>query len=142
MPFQNTGKKPLTATVFENESVITEQYATHPVNISFWTCQQARSFYISKMFQNPTSKARLIKAGFTDRSIEALYILPFEVTKNIKLSMLQFKINRHSRYTRDKLFRAKIIDDDECQLCGVRQTLGHLFVKCRHVHSFWNLLAS
>ena len=94
------------------------------------------------MFQNATSKARLIQAGFTDRSIEALYILPFKVTKNIKLSMFQFKINHHILYTRDKLFRAKIIDNDECHLCGVRQTLGHLFVKCRHVHSFWNHLAS
>ena len=127
---------------FENEPVNIGQSATHPLNISFWTCKQARSFYVSKTFQNPTSKARLIKAGFTDRGIEALYILPFKVPKNIKLSMFQFKINHHILYTRDKLFRAKIIDNDECQLCGVRQTLEHLFVECRHVHSFWNLLAS
>ena len=56
--------------------------------------------------------------------------------------MFQFKINHHILYTRDKLFRAKIIDNDGCHLCGVRQTLEHLFVECRHVHSFWNLLAS
>ena len=56
--------------------------------------------------------------------------------------MFQFKINHHILYTRDKLFRAKIIENDECQLCGVRQTLEHLFVECRHVHSFWNLFAS
>ena len=65
----------------ENEPVNIGQSATHPLNISFWTCKQARSFYVSKTFQNPTSKARLIKAGFTDRGIEALYILPFKVTK-------------------------------------------------------------
>ena len=35
-----------------------------------------------------------------------------------------------------KLFRAKIIENDKCQLCGERQTLEHLFVECRHVHSF------
>jgi len=54
---------------FENEPVNTGQPATHPLNISFWTCQQAHSFYVSNTFQNPTSKARLIKVGFTDRSI-------------------------------------------------------------------------
>ena len=64
------------------------------------------------------------------------------MTKNIKLSMFQFKINHHILYTRDKLFKAKIIENDECQLCGVSQTLEHLFVECRHVHSFWNLFAS
>ena len=126
----------------ENESVTTEQSTTHPLNISFWTCQQACSFYISKTFQNATSKARLIKAGFTDQSIEALYILPFKVTRKIKLSMFQFKINHHILYTRDKLFRAKIIENDEFQLCGVSQTLEHLFVECRHIQSLWNLLVS
>ena len=53
--------------------------------------------------------------------------------------MFQFKINHHILYTRDKLLRAKIIENDECQLCGVSQTLEHLFVECRHVQSFWNL---
>ena len=94
------------------------------------------------MFQKPTSKVRLIKAGFTDLSIAALYILPFKVTKNIKLSMFQFRLNHHILYTCDKRFRAKIIENDECQLCGVRQTLEHLFVECRHVRSFWYLLTS
>ena len=56
--------------------------------------------------------------------------------------MFQFKINHHVLYTPSKLFRAKIIENDECQLCGVRQTLEHLFVECRHVHTFWNLFAS
>ena len=56
--------------------------------------------------------------------------------------MFHFKINHRILYTRDKLFRAKIIENDECQFCGVRQTLEYLFVERRHVHSFWNLLAS
>ena len=56
--------------------------------------------------------------------------------------MFQFKINHHILYTCSKLLRAKIIENDECQLCGVRQTLEHLFVECRHVHTFWNLFAS
>ena len=56
--------------------------------------------------------------------------------------MFQFKINHHILYTRSKLFRAKIIENDECQLWGVRQTLEHLFLECRHVHTFWNLFAS
>ena len=126
----------------ESELVTTGQSATHPLNISFLTCQQARSLYVSKTFKKPTSKARLTKAVFTDQSIKALYILPFKVTKNIKLSMFQFKINHHILYTRDKRFKAKIIESDECQLCGVSQTLKQMFVECRHVNSFWNLFAS
>ena len=45
-------------------------------------CRQARAFYVSKTFQEPTSEVRLVEAGFTDQTIAALYILPFELTKN------------------------------------------------------------
>ena len=60
---------------------------------------------------------------------------------NSNPSMFQFKINCPILYTRDKLLRAKIIENDESQLCGARQTrpfvlepppclLGELFVTC------------
>ena len=71
---------------------------------------------LSKSFQKPTSEVRLIEAGFTDQTIAALYVLPFKLTKNIKLSMFPFKINHHILYTCDKLFKAKITDSDSCRV--------------------------
>ena len=56
--------------------------------------------------------------------------------------MFQFKINHNILYTREKLFKAKITDDDKCQLCGKKQTLEHLFVECQQVDSFWNFFSS
>ena len=53
--------------------------------------------------------------------------------------MFQFKIHYHIKYTRDKLFKAKITDSDSCHVCESKQTLEHLFAKCQHVHSFSNL---
>ena len=106
-----------------------------------WTCQYALSFYISKIFQKPTSEARLTRAGFTDQ-ISALYSLPFKVSKNIKLSMFQFRINHNIIYTRDKLLRAKIVENGKCQACGCKQALVHLLVECQYVDTFWNSFAS
>ena len=39
--------------------------------------------------------------------------------------MFQFRLNHHILYTRDNLFRAKIIENDECELCSCerRQTM-------------------
>ena len=94
------------------------------------TCRQARAFYVSKTFQKLTSEVHLIvEAGFTDQTFAALYVLPFKLTKNIKLFMFQFKINRHILYTRDKLFKAKITDRDSCHVCKLKQTVGYLFVE-------------
>ena len=140
-PFLSTGKKPFTATLKTNQ--LLQDSPRHTLEtFHFGLVSKHAHFTSPKRSKTPTSKARLIKAGFTDRIIEALYILLFKVTKSIKLSTFQFKINHHILYTRDKLFRAKIIENDECQLCGVSQTLQHLFVECRHVQSFWNLLVS
>ena len=80
-----------------------------------------------------SAEARLIRAGFTDQNISALHSLPFKVTKNIKLSMFQFKINHNIIYTRDKLFGAKISENDKYQSCGIKQTLEHLFAECQYV---------
>ena len=83
----------------------------------------------------PTPEARLTGAGFTDQ-ITALYSLPFKASKNIKLSIFQFKMNHNIIYTRDKLFRAKIVENDKCQACGSKQTLVHLLEESQHVDTF------
>ena len=85
--------------------------------------------------QTPTPEIRLIRAGFTDQ-ISALDSLPFKAPKNRKLAMFQFKMNHNIVYTRDKLFRAKIVENDK------RQTLVHLLVECQYVDTFWNSFAS
>ena len=95
----------------ENDSVVSDD-SVQPFKNSPPTCRQARAFYVSKSFQKLTSEVRLVEAGFTDQTITALYVLQLKLTKNRKLSMFQFKINHHILYTRDKLFKAKITDND------------------------------
>ena len=50
--------------------------------------------------------------------------------------MFQFKMNHNIIYTRDKLFRAKIAENDKCQACGSKQTLVHLLEESQHVDTF------
>ena len=111
----------------ENALVVSDE-SVQPFKDS--PCRRAHAFYVSKSFQKPTSEVRLVEAGSTDQTIAALYVLPFKLTKIIKLSMFQFKINHPIQYTRDKLFKAKITDSDSCHVCALKQTLEHLFVEC------------
>ena len=81
----------------ENDVVVSDE-SVQPFKNSPLTCRQARAFYVSKSMQKPTSEVRLVEASFfifTAQTIAALYDLPFELTKNEKLSMFQFKINHH-----------------------------------------------
>ena len=71
----------------ENDLVVSDESVQSFKN-SPPTCRQACAFYVSKSFQKPTSVVRLVEAGLTDWTIiAALYVLPFKLTKNIKLSM-------------------------------------------------------
>ena len=92
---------------YENDVVVLDE-SVQPFKNSPPTCRQARAFFVSKSFQKPTSEVRLIDTGFTDQAIAALYVLPFKLTKNIKLSMFQFKRNHHILY--------KITDTDSCRV--------------------------
>ena len=106
----------------ENDLVVSDE-SVQPFKNSPPTCRQARSFYVSKSFQKPTSEVRLVEANFfifTAQTIAALYVLPFELTKNEKLSMFQFKINHHILKKSDKLFKAKISDSDCCHVCKLK----------------------
>ena len=48
--------------------------------------------------------------------------------------MFQLKKKHNIIYTRDKLFRAKIVENNNCQSCGIKQTQVHLFVECQYVN--------
>ena len=59
------------------------------------------------------------------------------MTKDIRLTIFQFKIVHHILATNATLFQDKIIQHDKCHLCDQKQTLNHLFVSCLDVQAFW-----
>ena len=72
--------------------------------------------------------AKLEKAGFTADKISHIYELPFKLTLDDRLSVFQFKINHNILYTKSRLFRDKITENDKCYLRSGSQTLAYLFV--------------
>ena len=63
--------------------------------------------------------------------------IPFNVTKDIKLAIFQYKVVHHILPTNATLFRDKIKEKDKCHLCEQKQTLTHLFISCSFVKNFW-----
>ena len=96
-----------------------------------------RNILTKKLFEKPTSVAKLEKAGFTADEISHIYELPFKLTLDVRLSVFQFKINHNILYTKSRLFRDKITENDKCYLCSESQTLVHLFADCVFSKIFW-----
>ena len=103
------------------------------------TCKTMyKSLIDCQNFSPPTAEKRLIECGFDIQERQKIYSLPFLVTKEIKLSIFQYKIIHNILYTNCILYKMKKIQDPHCPLCtNVDQTVGHLFVSCPIASSFW-----
>ena len=70
---------------------------------------------------------------------DKIYSLPFRVTNEVKLSMLQYKIVHNILYTNKILYKMKKKQQPDCPYChDIDQTPLHLFVECPVAKSFWN----
>ena len=89
---------------------------------------------IAKKFQPPTAERRMMLANLDDNEIQIIYNIPFNVTKDIKLAILQYKVVHHILPTNATLFRDKLKRKTNA---NKKKTLSHLFVSCPFVEIFW-----
>ena len=103
------------------------------------TCKAAYNTLItSQCFPPPTAEKRLIEHGFDMQERKKIYFLPFRVTKEVKLSVFQYKIVHSILYTNKNLHKMKKKDNPYCPFCpGVEHTITHLFFSCSVAVSFW-----
>ena len=64
-------------------------------------------------------------------------LLLFEVTKEVKLSMFQYKIIHNILCTKSLLFKIKKEDSPRCPFCPADHTLIYLFTECTQATLFW-----
>ena len=69
------------------------------------------------------------KANLNEVTIQLIYSLPFKVTKDIRLSIFQYKIFHHILPTNATLYWDSLKE---------KETLTHLFATCPIVQIFWS----
>ena len=90
-------------------------------------------------FPPPTTEKRLIEYGFDIHERQKIYSLPFIVTKEVKLSVFQYKIIHNILYTNCILYKMRKVEDPHCPFCAnTDQTVTHLFLSCPIAISFWS----
>ena len=107
------------------------------VPINKLSCKMATERLISKTFQPPTAERRMRQANLENEAIKIIYKIPFNLTKDIRLAISQYKIVHQILPTNASLFRDKILQNDQRHLCEQKQTLTHLFISCSHAQTFW-----
>jgi len=102
-----------------------------------------RNVLTKKIFEKQPPQWQSLKRQVTVDQILQIYELSFNlITPDVNLSVFQFKINHNILYTKSRLFRDKVTDNDKCYLCSGSQTLAHLFVDCDFSKVFWIVFTS
>ena len=93
------------------------------ISINKLSCTIATQSLIGKKFQPPTAERRMRQANLDANAIQKIYNIPFNVTKDLKLAIFQYKVGHHILPTDTTLFRDKIKEKNKCYLC--EQPLTH-----------------
>ena len=95
---------------------------------------------LSKRYLAPTAEQKIINHGFAKENVCNVYLLPFQIFKEAKLIMFQYKIIHNILPTQASLFRSNLAENDVCPLCNLEsQSLSHMLFSCTVSSSLWNL---
>ena len=134
----------LTSTILgKRKNYLKEENQTNTTNllaIDRMTCKTIHRLLVKNRDSNPpTAEKKLMEVGFSKEECQKIYAIPFVATKEIKLSMFQYKIIHNILYTKAVLHKMKKVEDPFCPYCtNVEQTVTHLFVSCPIAVSFWS----
>ena len=85
-----------------------------------------------------TAEKKLIEHGLEKNDLSKVYLLPFNVTKETKMMMFQYKIIHRILPTNSLLHKMKKVDSPTCPFCPSEiHTIWHLFIECTQASSFW-----
>ena len=90
-----------------------------PLSIEKLTCKTIYNTLLNHQhFPPPTAEKRLIEyIGFNFQERQKIYSLPFCVTKEVKLSVFQYKIVHNILYTNKILHKIKKKQQPDCPYC-------------------------
>ena len=113
---------------------------TPPTSICSLSCKTIYSTLLNlEDLPPPTSKKKLLAPCVEKSDLTKIYLLPFKATREIKLTMFQYKIIHRILPTNSLLHKMKKVASPSCPFCPSEcQTLWHLFINCMHASSFWN----
>ena len=60
------------------------------------------------------------------------FVCNHKYKQNIYSRYIQYRVLHHRIFTRDRLLKMKIIDNDRCQKCQLPDSIEHLFIKCEY----------
>ena len=97
-----------------------------------------RGFYKIIMSENCHQHVEALWKRKYDIDLASAWILPFKVTKETKLQILQWKIFHNIYPTGILLEKMHIKPNSNCDTCNTLDTLEHFFFECLQIRCLWH----
>ena len=113
---------------------------TPSISISSLACKTIYGMLLNlEDLPPPTAEKKLLACGIERNDLTKIYLLPFKATKEVKLTMFQYKIVHQILPTNSLLYKMKKVASPTCPFCpSESQTMWHLFIHCTQATLFWN----
>lgn len=126
----------------KNETKMTavENELLNRIKLNPKSCKFIYSYFIKEFTEEPLNAEQKweVELGQTIEDWYYIFSLPFSVTKNNKLIILQFKILHRIFASNSFLFKCKLKETELCSFCGeAKEIISHLFWDCNIVRNFW-----
>jgi len=113
---------------------------THDTTVNTLRTSSIYSSHLNTIFVPRTVETKILRHGFTEKTIQKVYLTPFVVTNEVKIIMFQYKVIYNVLPTRATLHRDGISESTICNLCRTEeQTLHPLLIICILTIDFWIL---
>ena len=94
------------------------------------SCKSATKIFVKSKFVTPTAERRMKEASLKEDTVQLIYSLLFNVTKDTRLAIFQYKIIHHILPPNSTLFRDLLKEHDKCHLCrktNINPSICYLF---------------
>ena len=90
---------------------------THDTTVNTLRTSSIYSSLLNTIFVPPTVETKILLHGFTENTIQKVYLMPFAVTNEVKVIMFQYKVIHNVLPARATLYRDGISESPICNLC-------------------------
>ena len=113
---------------------------SHDTTVNSLKTSSIYSSLSNTVFVPPTAETKILRHGFTESTVQNVYLMPFKVTNEVKIIMFQYKVIHNTLPTGATLYRDRVSESPLCNLCNTEeQMLHHLLINCILTVDFWIL---
>ena len=99
-----------------------ESYHAEENSVTNLSTGSIYSSILTDTFKPPTSQKKILRHGFTEKTLDKVYQLPFKITKEVKLVMFQYNII-HNILAQFSLHHDGKAESDVCPLCKIERQI-------------------